>query len=113
MRRWVSRVQLDRATELPLGLGPVPVEHEERPRERCVRLRERVIELDRLASVYLGGLEALDHGHAAVVHMQRITVRQPRVGECITRILGDRLLEEPNAGGDAFLRTLVPLEAAL
>src|SRR6185436_1687886 len=46
VRRRVPWIPLDRATELPPGLAPIPIVDESTPGERRMCFRERVVELD-------------------------------------------------------------------
>src|SRR5207237_10914232 len=52
-------------------------------------------------------------GYAAVVHLERVGVREPGVRERVSGIEVDRLLEEGNRFEHAFLAALVPTVAAL
>ena len=108
MRRRVLRVELDRATELPPRFLPAPVVHEQHPRQRRVRLRQRLVERQRLARVALRQRESFRDRHAAVVELQRVGVGEPGVRQRVLRIFGDGALEVLDGLQHALLRALVP-----
>ena len=93
VRGRIAGIELDGATELPGGTVPVPVVNEETPRERRVRLCERVVQLDGFTRVELRLLEALVHRHVPVVDVERVRVSEPGVRQRIGGVGGDRLLE--------------------
>ena len=81
-RRRVTRVELEGARELGLGLPPVPVEPELDEGQRGMALGEAFVELERLER----GLARLadgrpDGGRAEADRQQRAAIRQPGVGE--------------------------------
>ena len=68
----------------------------------------RLIELERFTRVRLRARVRLGNGNTAVIDVERVGIGQTGVGRRVVRFLGDRLLEESNGFGHAFLRSFVP-----
>src|SRR5207237_6219169 len=101
-------VQSARAPELSLRSGPLPVMVLMDPRQRGMRLGKTFVELQGPGRRYLRfrqgvlGWQQAEDGH----HV--IGVRQPGVGERVTGISFDRLIEVSNGFVQSVCRSLVP-----
>src|SRR5207247_2504149 len=99
MRGRIALLELDRPLESSLRTQPVPIVKQAHTRARGVRLGEAVVDPYRRVGSRLRRREHVLRGNVAVVPQRDMGVSQPRVGQRIARIDGDRLLKVL----DAFL----------
>src|SRR6202041_3708657 len=113
VRRRVARVKLNCPPELPFGRLPIIVVLFGNQRERCMRFRQRSVELQRFER----GCARLGHeilrGNVLPCAEQRERIRQTGVGRRVVCVFVDRLLEVFGGLVQAGLRPLVPEVAAL
>src|SRR5258708_17731140 len=102
------RVEWDRAGKLSLGPVPMPVVDKEAPGKRRMGRGNGLIELQCLMRVFLGAPVRLVNGNRAVIDVERVGIREPRVGGRVAGILRDGLLEVADRFRDAFLGAFVP-----
>src|SRR5438552_16655818 len=99
MRGRIALFELDRPLETSLRTQPYPPVQQAHTRTPGVRLGEAVVEPYRRVGSRLRRREHVLRGKVAVVPQRDMGVSQPRVGQRIARIDGDRLLKVL----DAFL----------
>ena len=113
MRRGKTGVQLERAAVFAHRPRPVPIVHVQHPGQRRVRLGYGVVQRERLEGVLAREPIPFGHGDAAVIHLKRVGVREPRVRERVFGVVVDCLFEVRDRLEHALLRALVPAVSAL
>src|SRR5712692_6496601 len=111
--RRVVWAQLDCPFELPLARIEVPVVVDHGKTEGGVRLREGIIDLQRLYCIFFRQPSGLIGRHPAVVRENQVTVCHPRVRPRKARVDLCGLLEVLQGLPGSFLHPLVPVEATL
>ena len=107
--RRIVRVELDGSLEFPFGAGPVPLIRRKNPCQRGVSLSQGVVDLQCLRGRSLGLWHTLSRRLQLMAGEDPVAVGQADVGQSVTGVLLNRLLEVVDGALQRLLGPSAPI----